>query len=424
MMCRPTGRRLVALPGTARVRPDVSRPRVLAASRREPTCTPPLTVNGAESLLRTLVASGVEVCFANPGTSEMHFVSAVDRVDGMRPVLGLFEGVVTAMADGYARMAERPAATLLHLGPGLANGLANLHNARRAASPIVNIVGDHATYHAQYDAPLTSDIVGFARPVSGWLHSSTSPGSVAADGARAVQAARQAPGQIATLIVPADVAWLDAERPADPLPVAPPSSVSVAAVAATVAALRNGRPTAILLRGASLRGDGLVAAGRIAAASGARLFCDTFAPRLERGAGRVVIERLPYFAEQLVDTLASFEQVVLVGSTPPVAFFAYPGKPSWCSPDGATILHLAHPHEDGVGAFAEVADALGAPTTDTPSPRSRCRTIRRVGSTSSPSARSSLGWCPRGRSCRTSRRRPVSARPWPWRRPPRTTCCR
>jgi acetolactate synthase-1/2/3 large subunit len=318
-------------------------------------------INGAESLLRTLVTSGVEVCFANPGTSEMHFVSAVDRVDGMRPVLGLFEGVVTGMADGYARMAERPAATLLHLGPGLANGLANLHNARRAASPIVNIVGDHATYHAQYDAPLTSDIVGFARPVSGWLHESTSAGSVGADGARAVQAARQAPGQIATLIVPADVAWLPAAAPADPLDVRPPASVSSAAVAAAIAALRNGKPTAILLRGASLRGEGLAAAGRIAAATGARLFCDTFAPRLERGAGRVVVERLPYFAEQLVETLAPIEQLVLVGSTPPVAFFAYPGKPSWCAPAAATILHLAHAHEDGVAALAEVADGLGAP---------------------------------------------------------------
>ncbi len=309
-------------------------------------------MNGAESLLRTLVASGVEVCFANPGTSEMHFVSAIDRVDGMRPVLGLFEGVVTGMADGYGRMANRPAATLLHLGPGLANGLANLHNARRAASPIVNLVGDHATYHAQYDAPLTSDIEGFARPVSGWLHASTSPGSVAADGARAVQAARQAPGQIATLIVPADVAWLDAGPPADPLPVAGPPPVSDAAIAATVAALRNGKRTAILLRGAALQGDGLVAAGRVAAATGAQLFCDTFAPRLERGAGRVVVDRLPYFAEQLVDTLAPFEQLILVGSTPPVAFFAYPGKPSWCSPDGASILFLAQPHEDGVGALA------------------------------------------------------------------------
>ena len=317
-------------------------------------------MNGAESLLRTLVDAGVEVCFSNPGTSEMHFVSAIDRVEGMRPILGLFEGAVTGMADGYGRMAERPAATLLHLGPGLANGLANLHNARRAATPIVNIVGDHATYHAQYDAPLASDIVGFARPVSAWVHESTSPGSVAADGARAVQAAFAAPGQIATLIVPADVAWLEAGPPADPLAVAAPSPASSAAVRAAIDALRNDKRTALLLRGASLRGDGLIAAGRIATASGARLFCDTFAPRLERGAGRVVVERLPYFAEQLVETLAPFEQLILVGSSPPVAFFAYPGKASWCSPEGADILHLAHPHEDGVAALAEVADALGA----------------------------------------------------------------
>jgi acetolactate synthase-1/2/3 large subunit len=325
-------------------------------------------MNGAESLLRTLVGAGVDVCFANPGTSEMHFVSAIDRVEGMRPVLGLFEGAVTGMADGYGRMAERPAATLLHLGPGLANGLANLHNARRAATPIVNLVGDHATYHAQYDAPLASDIVGFARPVSAWVHESTSAGSVAADGARAVQSARSAPGQIATLIVPADVAWLDAGEPADPLPVAAPSPVSSASVSAAVDALGNGKRTALLLRGASLRGDGLVAAGRIAAATGARLFCDTFAPRLERGAGRVVVERLPYFAEQLVETLAPIEQLILVGSTPPVAFFAYPGKPSWCSPDDAEILHLAQPHEDGVGALTEVADALGAVTAGAVAP--------------------------------------------------------
>ena len=319
----------------------------------------PTDMNGAESLLQTLVDAGVEVCFANPGTSEMHFVSAVDRVPGMRPVLGLFEGVVTGMADGYARMAGKPAATLLHLGPGLANGLANLHNARRAASPIVNIVGDHATSHQQYDAPLASDIVGFARPVSGWVHSSRSAGQLASDGARAVQAARQAPGQIATLIVPADVAWLEGGHPAPSLALAAPAEVSDAAVAAAAAALRAGG-AALLLRGAALQGDGLVAAGRIAAATGCRLLCDTFAPRLERGAGRVPIARLPYFAEQLVDTLATVEQLVLVGATPPVAFFAYPGKPSWCSPDGCTITHLAHPHEDGVAALQAVAEALGA----------------------------------------------------------------
>jgi acetolactate synthase-1/2/3 large subunit len=318
-------------------------------------------MNGAESLLRTLVQSGVDVCFMNPGTSEMHFVAALDKVDGVRAVLGLFEGAVTGMADGYGRMAERPAATLLHLGPGLANGLANLHNARRASTPIVNIVGDHATYHAQYDAPLASDLAGFARPVSGWLHTSTDARTVASDGARAVQAARSAPGQIATLILPADAAWNEAGQPAPPLPVAPPSPVGSAAIDAAAKALAAGRRTAILLRGEALRRRGLDAAGRIAAVSGARLLCDTFAPRLERGAGLVAVERIPYFAEQIVDFLADVEQLILVGAKPPVSFFAYPDKPSWCSPAGCAISVLAHAHEDGVGALLAVAEALHAP---------------------------------------------------------------
>ncbi|MGH6877922.1 MAG: acetolactate synthase large subunit, partial [Rhizomicrobium sp.] len=318
-------------------------------------------MNGAESLVRTLVACGIEVCFANPGTSEMHFVAALDRVEGIRPVLTLFEGVATGAADGYGRMTEKPAATLLHLGPGLANGLANLHNARRAATPIVNIVGDHATWHAQYDPPLASDVAGFARPVSGWVHSSTSAATVASDGARAVQAARQAPGQIATLILPADTAWLEAERTAVPLPVQAPATVAQSAIDDAAQALRNGCKTAILIRGAALKRRGLEAAGRIAAKSGARLLCDTFAPRLERGAGLVAVERIPYFAEQIVEFLESFEQLILVGAKPPVSFFAYPGKPSWCVPEGCRILHLAHAHEDAVSALEAVADEIGAP---------------------------------------------------------------
>jgi len=318
-------------------------------------------MNGAESLVRTLVHGGVEVCFSNPGTSEMHFVAALDRVDGMRAILGLFEGAVTGMADGYGRMAEKPAATLLHLGPGLANGLANLHNARRAATPIVNIVGDHATYHAQYDAPLTSDITGFARPVSAWVHTSTSALTVAADGARAVQAARTAPGQVATLILPADTAWNEAGEAAPPLPVLPAAEVGGDAIDAAAKALRSGKRTAILMRGAALRGHGLEAAGRIAAASGARLFCDTFAPRVERGAGIVAVERLPYFAEQIVEFMADIEQLILVGAKPPVSFFAYPDKPSWCTPATCAISYLAHPHEDGVAALEAVAEAIGAP---------------------------------------------------------------
>ena len=318
-------------------------------------------MNGAESLVRTLVAAGVEACFANPGTSEMHFVTALDTVPGIRPVLALFEGVVTGAADGYGRMAEKPACTLLHLGPGFGNGWANLHNARRASTPIVNIVGDHATYHAQYDAPLASDVMGLARTVSGWVHSSPSPRTVATDGARAVQAAMDAPGQIATLVLPADTAWLEAEGPAPALPPRAPAPVSSAAIDRVAAALKNGKRSAILIRGAALKEKGLRAAGRIAAASDARLLCDTFAPRLQRGAGRVALERIPYFAEQIVDFLQPVEQLILVGTKPPVSFFAYPGKPSWCSPEGCEILYLAHPHEDGPAALEAVAEALRAP---------------------------------------------------------------
>ncbi len=318
-------------------------------------------MNGAESLVSTLVACGVEVCFTNPGTSEMHFVAALDRVEGMRAILGLFEGAVTGMADGYGRMKEKPASTLLHLGPGLANGLANLHNARRAGTPIVNIVGDHATYHAQYDAPLTSDITGFARPVSAWVHTSMSPKTIAADGARAVQAARAAPGQIATLILPADTAWLEADRASGPLAFAEPAHVSDSAIDEAAKLLRNGKKTAILMRGAALKDTGLEAAGRIRAKSGARLFCDTFAPRLARGAGRVTVERIPYFAEQIVEFLKDIEQLILVGAKPPVSFFAYPGKPSWCLPEGCRILYLAHPHEDGLGALEALAETIHAP---------------------------------------------------------------
>ncbi len=318
-------------------------------------------MNGAESLVRTFVNSGVEVCFSNPGTSEMHFVAALDKVDGMRAVLGLFEGAVTGMADGYGRIAEKPAVTLLHLGPGLANGLANLHNARRAATPIVNVVGDHATYHAQYDAPLASDIMGFARPVSGWVHSSPSARTVAADGARAVAASLTSPGQIATLILPADTAWNDAEGPAPALPRPVAARPSEDAINRVAAALGNGKRTALLIRGEALKERGLLAAGRIAAKSGARLFCDTFTARVQRGAGRVKVERIPYFAEQMVEFLSDLDQLILVGSKPPVSFFAYPGKPSWCTPEDAEILYLTHPHEDGTLALEAVAEAIGAP---------------------------------------------------------------
>lgn len=319
------------------------------------------SLNGAQSLVKTLVNCGIEICFANPGTSEMHFVAALDSVPEMRAVLCLFEGVATGAADGYGRIACKPAATLLHLGPGLANGLANLHNARRANTPIVNVVGDHATYHLQYDALLTSDIVGFARPVSSWIHQSTSARVVASDAARAVQAARSAPGGVATLILPADTAWNDAERPSEMLADIGPAAVSAKAVEDVANLLGNGKKTAILLRGEALYGLGLEAAGRVQAKTGARLLCDTFAPHIELGAGRVPVQRIPYFSEQITDFLSDIEQVILVGAKPPVSFFAYPGKPSWCAPEGCLFSYLAHPHEDSIEALNSLADALDAP---------------------------------------------------------------
>ena len=318
-------------------------------------------MNGAQSLVGTLVNCGVELCFANPGTSELHFVGALDSIAGLRPVLCLFEGVATGAADGYGRIAGKPAATLLHLGPGLANGLANLHNARRAATPIVNIVGDHATYHLQYDAPLASDVAGFARPVSAWIHQSRNAKALAGDTARAVQAARAAPGGIATLIVPADTTWEQADQCAQKLPDVAPATVSQDVIESVARHLSSGKKTALLLRGRALRGAGLEAAGRIQARTGARLLCDTLDPHSQLGAGRVPVERTPYFAEQIVEFLQGLERIILVGSEPPVSFFAYPDKPSWCAPAGCAFSYLARPHEDSTGALQALADVLRSP---------------------------------------------------------------
>ena len=317
-------------------------------------------MNGAESLVRTLVDGEVEVCFANPGTSEMHFVAALDRVDGMRCVLGLFEGVVTGAADGYARMADKPAATLLHLGPGLANGLANLHNAVKSSTPMVNIVGDHATYHRAYDAPLTSDIEAAARPFSGWVKTSPDALSVAADGAAAIAAARTPPGRVATLILPADTAWNEGSGPAPVPPVPGRTAVSGEAVDQAARILRSGEPTMILLTGVAVRERGLELAGRIAAATGARLMAQTFNARIERGAGRVSVDRVPYPVDIAVAALAGFRHVILVGSKQPVAFFAYPDKPSVLTAPDCQIHTLARPEEDLVGALDALVEALGA----------------------------------------------------------------
>jgi acetolactate synthase-1/2/3 large subunit len=323
-------------------------------------------MNGAESLVRTLVQGGVTTCFANPGTSEMHFVAALDRVEGMRCVLGLFEGVVTGAADGYARMADKPAATLLHLGPGMANGLANMHNANKASTPMVNIVGDHATYHRRYDAPLTSDIEGAARTCSRWVKTSPDAKSVAADGAEAISQARTPPGRIATLILPADTAWNEGSGPAPVSPPAAPAAPAAEAVQEAARVLRSGAPTLILVTGRANLADGLDLAGRIAARTGARLMAQGSNARTQRGRGRVYAERIPYVVDQALAVLKGIEHIILVGSKMPVAFFAYPDKPSLLYPPEAEGHVLARPEEDAILALEWLADELGA--RDTPAP--------------------------------------------------------
>jgi acetolactate synthase-1/2/3 large subunit len=316
-------------------------------------------MNGADRLCDTLLANDVDVCFANPGTSEMHFVAALDRKPRIRCVLGLFEGVVTGAADGYARMADKPAATLLHTGPGLANGLANIHNARRARTPMINIVGDHAGYHLQYDAPLTSDIESLARPMSHWVRRIASSGTIERDVGEAYQAAMRLPG-IATLILPADSAWGDAPASAvqrTALPDLP--QVPAEAVRAAAEAVRSGKRTALMMTGAALRADALAHAGRIAAATGVELWCQQSNGRVERGAGRVPVNRVPYPVDLALKALSHIEVMILVGAKAPVAFFAYPGKPSVMTAEGCRILRLAEPEQDLKGALAWLADELG-----------------------------------------------------------------
>ena len=318
-------------------------------------------MNGAKALLHTLVGAGIDVCFANPGTSEMHFVAALDAVPQMRGVLTLFEGVATGAADGYGRMRKHPAATLLHLGPGLANGLANLHNARRARTPLLNVVGDHATYHKQYDTPLESDVSAFASPVSKWIRVSTSPDAVAKDASDAIAAALSPPSGVATLVLPADVSWQAAAAP-------PPtttkarfgSEVPASRIDGLVRILRSGEPCALLVGGNAVDEASLTVAARIAQHCNASLLCDTFTARLERGAGRPVATRVPYLAELALQHLQPFAHLILVDTKAPVAFFAYPNLPSSLVPTRCQVHALASPDEDAHSALAMLADATGA----------------------------------------------------------------
>ena len=316
-------------------------------------------MNGAEALIRSLLASGVDTCFTNPGTSEMHFVAALDRIEGMRCVLALFEGVVTGAADGYGRMKDRPASTLLHLGPGLGNGLANLHNARRAYSPIVNVVGEHATWHQQYDPPLASPIEQIAGANSRWVRTAASVKTVGADAAAAVAASLDAPGGSATLVLPADIAWTQGAEVAGPLPVRARRKVDESRVRAAADALRKGQG-ALVLNGPMLRAAPLELCGRIAAKTGAELLCPTQINRAERGAGRVAIDRIPYVVELAQKRLAGIRSMVLINSRQPVNFFAYPGKPSLPMAEGCDVVVLAELDEDGADAAARLADLLDA----------------------------------------------------------------
>ncbi|MEX2696420.1 acetolactate synthase large subunit [Rhizobium mongolense] len=317
-------------------------------------------MNGADSLCDTLLANDVRVCFANPGTSEMHFVAALDRKPELRCVLGLFEGVVTGAADGYARMTDRPAATLLHTGPGLANGLANLHNARRARIPMINIVGDHASYHLPLDAPLTTDIESLAAPMSNWVHRIGGPEDVALSTEAAYRASLSPPG-IATLILPANAAWGEVDSaPSNGLGVPPPATVSRDAVRKVAEAVRNapGR-VGILVSGAAARADCLAIAGQIAAARDVRLFSEVLVARMERGVGRVAPTRIPYPIDAALEMLNDIDVLVLAGAPEPVAFFAYPGKPGRLVHDDCNVLVLAKHGDDLNGALDALRDELG-----------------------------------------------------------------
>ncbi len=317
--------------------------------------------NGAQALMQTLADAGIEVCFSNPGTSEMHFVAALDSEPRMRAVLALFEGVATGAADGYARMADKPAAVLLHLGCGLGNGLANLHNARKGKVPIVNIVGDHATYHMPLDAQLQSDIETVARNVSpGFVRTSMQTEDLCRDAVEAIQAARGLPGQVATLILPADVSWGDGGKAEPPPPPPQPESASAETVAAIAGTISKGGKTALLLGGRALREPALLAAAKIAAHSGVKVLTEVFPTRLERGAGRPPVERLAYLAELAALQLTGLDHLILVDAKAPVSFFAYPGKASELVPEGCQVHSLSDPSQDASASLEKLAAALGA----------------------------------------------------------------
>lgn len=319
-------------------------------------------MNGAHALLETLRANHVTACFANPGTSEMHFVAGLDDVPEVRAILCLFEGVATGAADGFARVSATPAATLLHLGPGLANGWANLHNARRARSPVLNIVGDHATYHGRFDAALQSDIEAVASALEGWYRRTLRAEDLAVDVADALSAAYGPPGRVATLVLPADVSWSEVPTVPPTWPVAVRPRLSQPhddELERALEVLRRGR-SALLVGGGALDAAQLELAGRVAAATSSKLIVETFPAIIDRGAGRVEPERLIYLSEFAIAQLADLEALVLVGAKVPVGFFAYPDVASQLVGSGCAVVDLAPPGTDTRAALAHLVDALRA----------------------------------------------------------------
>ena len=317
-------------------------------------------MNGAESMLETLINNGVEVCFSNPGTSEMHMVAAIGKTPGMRSILSLFEGVCSGAADGYGRMTGKPACTLLHLGPGLSNASANLHNAFKANSPVINLIGDHATYHKKYNAPLNSDVIGLAQPISHWVRSVADAQSLPSDAADAVVAANVKPGQIATLIIPADCAWNNSAAPVGKREMPSALRVQDEAVKTAAQLLGNGKTTILLMSNLALSERCIELADQVSQATGAKIFCDTFTTRIARGEGRCPIERLGYFAEQATVQIKDAEQLIMIGTKAPVGFFAYPGKASEFYAEGSRLHTLAEVSEDAEDALQKLVDELDA----------------------------------------------------------------
>jgi acetolactate synthase I/II/III large subunit len=319
-------------------------------------------MKGAEALIATVVSGGVEVCFANPGTTELPLVLALDSVPGLRSILCLHENVATGAADGYGRMAGKPAICLLHLGVGLANGLTNLHNARRAFTPVVNVIGDHATWHLPADPLLATDVESLAQTVSGYVKKSLAATTVALDMADAIEAAMTNGGCVATLIVPHDAQIGEAGEAGDGTPVRrirANKTYSARRILQAAKALKSGK-SALLLGGDALLEPGIILAGRIAAIGGADLLCDTFFARMERGGDLPSPTKLPYFPDEALALTRRYARVIVAGTRRPVAFFGHPAVPSYLTTEEQTVI-LTGPQEDSLGALVALASEVKAP---------------------------------------------------------------